>query len=164
MGNTAVMTPPVSFVKELVILGQIGHEGPLGTMRYIVDKGTHTVWYVGDEGEIMQNVMDRGQYDIWTETGALAVYPSSADIWDETHEWDQMVVLWDETDITGGPDLDAYWYKWSVLMAIPFYLLKKGEDGPKGDQIRKMYQNYKKGLCTFVELIDIIATIHGFGA
>lgn len=163
MGNVTEMTPPVSFVKELVVLGQIGHDGPLGTFRYIVDKGTRTVWYVGDGGEIMQNVMDRGQYDIWSETGALAVYPDNADYWDEEYEWSQMAAKWDETDITGGPDLADYWYKWSVLMAIGFWLRKTGEDGPNGDKIRKMYKNYQRGLCTFVELIDHIATDNGYG-
>jgi len=163
MGNTGLMTPPVSFVKELVILGQIGQDGPLGTFRYVLDKGTRTVWHMGDEGKIIQNVMDREQYNIWCETGALALYVSSEEIWDEGNEWDQMYELWEQTDITDHVHSSHYWYEWSVRMAIGFWLRKTGEDGPNGDAIRKMYQNYQKGLCTFVELIDTIATDNGYG-
>lgn len=121
---------------ETFKLGEYTQNAPFTPFRVVSDSSTRTVWYLGDEGQIIPNVLESDLWDKYTTTGHLVLMGASADELTEADLFDKMA------DIDHSDEEDKLW-------AIILYL--------GGTAVSdKMWRNYEKGLCTLCEAISHI--------
>jgi hypothetical protein len=120
-------------------LCEIGQSGPFGAFRVVVDESTQTVWYMGDEGEIMTHRLDADEIASYRASGTIALNSGNSDTWDEGINWFK---AFDSDNLDKGVR----------IYTIAMYLRKVGESGETGPYARKMYEHYQNGLITLDEL------------
>lgn len=137
------------FTAKTLAAVEFGQNGPLGTTRAIVEMTSRIVWYVGDEGRIVQNRLDSDEWDLWVLSGILTLNGTNSDNWDESLEWDNL----DLVDIGDYTDTSTYWNEWARIILIRVWLHKVGQNVTL---VVKMLQNYRNGLCTAIETVEAI--------
>lgn len=128
----------------------------LGRIRVVLDKYASTIWYRGDEGQIMTHRLDSEEMHEFTFEGTLRINSGNSDIWDANRVWDMLDKQPERRDPyeTGGDDIS------SKTFLIGAYMDEATETGHNGPIWDKLLNQYNRGMLAIRDLAVQVAAMH----
>lgn len=137
------ITTITAITTETFKLEEYTANGVFSPFRYVSDSSTQTIWYLGDEGQIIATHLTPVLWDMYLKTGQMVGVGEDSEYWDEEDLFKNL------------PLTDKAW-------AIIMYLCGMGmyhKNPTNRDKIAQMWRNYQKGYCVLSEAIQEVMSL-----